>query len=154
MLRLYRADAASCQGCARKADGTTAPARSLAVSPDEAQVLAHRRGMTTEAAQTASRPRRGLIEGVFGTLKERRRGRRGRRRGLAQVQAEGSLLAAAFNLRTLVRWWQATGTPDQLPRGATGSPTTRATGAGLWRRVPGPVAMRPRRADRRHVGRL
>ena len=120
VLRLYRADAAGCQGCARKAECTTAPARSLAVSPDEAQVLAHRRWMTSEPAQTASRQRGRLIEGVFGTLKERHRGRRVLLRGLRNVQAEWSLLAAAFNLRTLVRWWQATGSPDHLPGGAAG----------------------------------
>ena len=120
VLRVYQADPATCQACALRAQCTTAPARSLAVSPFEAHLLAHRTWMTTEAAQTANRHRRGLIEGVFGTLKERHRGRRVLLRGLANVQAEWTLLAAAFNLRTLVRWWQATGSPDHLPSGAAG----------------------------------
>ena len=119
-MRLYRADRASCQDCALRARCTTAAARTLKVSPYETDLLAHRTWMATEAAQTANRHRRGLIEGVFGTLKERHRGRRVLLRGLAQVQAEWSLLAAAFNLRTLVRWWQANGTPVHLPRGANG----------------------------------
>jgi hypothetical protein len=36
-------------------------------------------------------------------------------RGLANVEAEWRLLATAFNLRTLVRWWQATGALTWLP---------------------------------------
>ena len=119
-VRLYRADRASCQACALRARCTTAPARTLKVSPHDADLLAHRTWMTSEDAQQANRRRRGLIEGVFGVLKERQRGRRVLLRGLANVQAEWTLLAVAFNLQTLVRWWQANGTPDHLPREAAG----------------------------------
>jgi transposase len=119
-MRLYRADRASCRDCALRARCTTAPVRTLKVSPSEADLQAHRAWMASDEAQLATHRRRGLIEGVFGTLKERHRGRQMLLRGLANVEAEWRLLATAFNLRTLVRWWQATGTPARLPQGVTG----------------------------------
>lgn len=120
-VRLYQADRTSCQACLLRARCTTAPARTLKVSPHEAEVQAHRTWMASDAARQATRRRRGLIEGVFGTLKERHRGRRVLLRGVSNVQAEWSLLATAFNLRTLVRWWQANGAPTGAPNGVPSS---------------------------------
>ena len=59
--------------------------------------------MTTEPAKYLYSRRKGLIEPVFGILKEQLGGRRFLLRGLAKVQAEFSLLATAFNLRMLWR---------------------------------------------------
>ena len=62
--------------------------------------------MATDDADALRRRRQTLIEPVFGILKEVLGGRRFHVRGLAKVQAEWSLLATAFNLRTLRRQWQ------------------------------------------------
>jgi hypothetical protein len=86
--------------------GTRAGPRQVTAGPYEAELRAHRTWMTTEPAQAAKRRRGSLIEGVFGIVKERQHGRRVVLRGLANVQAEGSLLASGFNLRTLWRWWK------------------------------------------------
>jgi len=71
-----------------------------------AHLPAHREWMATTAAQTAHRQRGRIVEPVFGILKEQLGARRFLRRGLGAVQAEWALLCAAFNLRTLTRWWQ------------------------------------------------
>lgn len=117
-VRLYQADQTSCPACPLRARCTTAPTRTLKVSPHEADLQAHRTWMASDAARQATHRRRGLIEGVFGTLKERHRGRRVLLRGEANVQAEWRFLATAFNLRTLVRWWQANGAPAGGPASA------------------------------------
>ncbi|MFC1966935.1 transposase [Chloroflexota bacterium] len=57
-----------------------------------------------EARSLYSR-RKELIEAVFGILKDPLGARRFLLRGLANVQAEFTLLATAFNLRTLYRVW-------------------------------------------------
>jgi transposase len=116
-VRLYGAGATICAVCARRPHCTRDATRGrlLKVPVAEEHVRQHRTWMATPAAQTASRQRKSLIEPVFGTLKERLGGRRFLRRGLAAVQSEWHLLAAAVNLRTLVRWWQTTLTPDAAP---------------------------------------
>lgn len=60
-----------------------------------------------QQARTAYRRRKSLPEPVFGILKEQQAARRLLLRGLKHVRAEWSLLATAFNLRTLARCWQA-----------------------------------------------
>ena len=47
-----------------------------------------------------------MIEPVFGIVKEQQSARRFLLRGVANVAAEWSLLATAFNLRTLWRIWR------------------------------------------------
>ena len=47
--------------------------------------------------------RKQTVEPVFGIIKEHMGGRRFLLRGLANVRAEWSLIAAAFNLRTLLQ---------------------------------------------------
>jgi transposase len=106
--RLYRAQAAICRACPAFGTCTTnaRQGRSVECGPGDAVLGAHRRWMATEAAQTLYRRRQGLIEPVFGILKEQRGGRRLLLRGLTAVTSEWTLLAAAFNLRTLARLWQ------------------------------------------------
>ena len=61
--------------------------------------------MITEGARRLYAWRKGLIEPVFGILKEQMGARRFLLRGLANVRVEFNLLATAFNLRTLWRVW-------------------------------------------------
>ena len=64
--------------------------------------------MDTEEARRLYAQRKGLIEPVFGIIKEQMSGRRFLLRGLGNVRAEFTLLATAFNLRMLWKRW-ATG---------------------------------------------
>ena len=66
--------------------------------------------MSTEEAKRAYRQRKLLVEPVFGIIKEQLP-RSFLLRGLNNVAAEWSLLATAFNLRTLWRIWR-TQAPD------------------------------------------
>ena len=111
--RKYRASKAACAACPVRAQCTTSitKGRSLAISPDDAALRAHRAVMATAAAGSAYRRRKTLPEPAFGILKERQAARRFLLRGLANVRAEWSLLATAFNLRTLARRWRTTARP-------------------------------------------
>lgn len=106
--RRYRADVAQCRSCPLRAPclGRSEESRVLRVPPGIAAMRAHRRWMATAEAQAISRQRSRLIEPVFGTLKDGFGARRFLRRGLANVQSEWHLTAAAFNLRTLWRCWR------------------------------------------------
>jgi transposase len=108
--RKYRASKTACAACPVRDQCTTSTTkgRSIAISPDDAQLRAHRAVMATEVARTAYRRRKTLPEPTFGILKEQQGARRFLLRGLTNVQAEWSLLATAFNLRTLARIWQTT----------------------------------------------
>jgi transposase len=113
--RKYRASKTACAVCPVRARCTksTTKGRSIAISPDDATLRAHRARMATAAAKTAYRRRKTLPEPTFGLLKEQLGARRFLLRGLANVQAEWALLATAFNLRTLARSWRTT---DRLAR--------------------------------------
>jgi transposase len=106
--RRYRAPVAQCRDCPLRQQclGRSEESRLLRVPSGIAAMLAHRRWMATAEAQALSAQRGRLIEPVFGTLKERFGARRFLRRGLAKVQSEWALTAAAFNLRTLWRCWR------------------------------------------------
>jgi transposase len=113
--RKYRARKAVCDACPVRASCTTSTTkgRSIALSPHDAALRAHRARMATDDAKTAYRRRKTLPEPTFGILKERHGARRFLLRSLANVQAEWALLAVAFNLRTLARIWRTT---DRLAR--------------------------------------
>ena len=66
----------------------------------------HRLWMETEEAKRAYRRRAPLIEPLFGILKAQMGAWRFTLRGLRDVEAEWTLLATAFNLRTLWRLWR------------------------------------------------
>ena len=68
--------------------------------------------MATKQAQLLYARRKGLIEPLFGIIKEELRGRRFLLRGLNNVRAEFTMLATAFNLRVLWRAWAAGRTPS------------------------------------------
>ena len=61
--------------------------------------------MEREQARALYRMRKQTVEPVFGIVKEQMGARRFLLRGLANVNAEWSLLAAAFNLRSLGKIW-------------------------------------------------
>jgi hypothetical protein len=61
--------------------------------------------MNTNEAHTLYARRKELIEPTFGILKDQMNARRFLLRGLANVRTEFTLLATAFNLRTLWRMW-------------------------------------------------
>ena len=102
--RLYGAHPETCRRCRAFGDCTTSKfGRTITIS-DEAEALeAHRRWMRTEPAIEAMKRRPGMIEPVFGIIKDRQAGRRFLLRGFDGVQAEWSLLATAFNLRALAK---------------------------------------------------
>jgi hypothetical protein len=106
--RIYRGSGAVCRDC--PAFGTCTrddrQGRTLEVDRHDAAARAHRVWMASPEAQTIARQRKHLIEPVFGVLKEELGGRRFLLRGRANVAAEWTLLATAFNLRTCVRIWQ------------------------------------------------
>ena len=106
-LHLYRASGAVCQACPAFGVCTRAreTGRSLAIGPYDAALRRHRVWRTTLAAKEAYRLRKQLVEPVFGIIKEQQRARRFLMRGLANVAAEWTMLAIAFNLRTLYRVW-------------------------------------------------
>jgi len=79
--------------------------RALWISSSDMLLRKHRKWMQTDEARSLYSRRKELIEAVFGILKDQLGARRFLLRGLANVQAEFTLLATAFNLRTLWRVW-------------------------------------------------
>lgn len=63
--------------------------------------------MATKEAKSAYDRRKELVEPVFGIIKEQMGVRRFLLRGWANVRAEVTALATAFNLRTLCHIWQS-----------------------------------------------
>ncbi|HXY75173.1 MAG TPA: transposase [Dehalococcoidales bacterium] len=61
--------------------------------------------MNTDKARTLYSRRKELNEPTFGIIKDQMNARKFLLRGLANVSAEFTLLATAFNLRTLWRIW-------------------------------------------------
>ena len=111
--RMYQAPKETCQACPVAVACLTrgSPRRSLTISPYDAALKRHRAWMATDEARTAFRRRKHLVEPVFGIIKEQQGVRRFLLRGLGNVTAEWTLLATAFNLRTLWRTWR-TRRPD------------------------------------------
>ncbi len=106
--RFYRAPGAVCRACpafgvcTKSKDG-----RNATVGPYDAALRRHRAWMATAAAKAAYQLRKQPVEPVFGIVKEQQAGRRFLLRGLANVAAEWTVLATAFNLRTLWRVWRS-----------------------------------------------
>ena len=63
--------------------------------------------MSSSAAKEAYGLRKQLVEPVFGIIKEQQGARKFLLRSLANVTAEWTMLATAFNLRTLCRVWSS-----------------------------------------------
>ncbi len=88
--------------CTKSKDG-----RNVTVGPNDAALRRHRTWMATSAATKVYKLRKQVVEPVFGIIKEQQGGRRFLLRGLTNVAAEWTVLATAFNLRTLCRVWRA-----------------------------------------------
>ena len=108
-MRLYRASGAVCRACPAFGICTTdrRHGRALEIGPRDAALRRHRAWMSTEEAKEAYRHRKQLVEPVFGIIKEQQQAQRFLLRGRANVAAEWTLLATAFNMRTLWRIWRA-----------------------------------------------
>ena len=107
-IRMYRAPGSVCRECPAFGVCTKAGAhgRGLEVGPHDAVLRSHRAWMETEEAKQVYRLRKQLVEPVFGIIKEQLGARRFLLRGLANVSAEWTALATAFNLRTLWKAWR------------------------------------------------
>ena len=103
-FRFYRAPGAVCRACPAFGVCTKSKnGRNVSVGPYDAALRRHRAWMATSAAKEVYQLRKQLVEPVFGIIKGQRAGRRFLLRGLANVAAEWTVLATAFNLRTLWR---------------------------------------------------
>ncbi len=106
--RMYQAPKRICQACPVAGDCITrgSASRSLVMSPYDTALRRHRAWMATDEARSAFKRRKQLVEPVFGIIKEQQGLRRFLLRGVGNVTAEWTLLATAFNLRTLWRIWR------------------------------------------------
>ena len=109
-LRLYRAAGAVCQACPAFRACTRAKeiGRSLAIGPHDEVLRRHRSWMSTSVAQEAYRLRKQLV----GACLRNHQGATGgtevpAARPGVNVAAEWTMLATAFNLRTLCRVWRS-----------------------------------------------
>ena len=116
-IRVYCASRINCRSCSafgictKDAHG----GRALWIGPSDISLRKHRNWMKTDKARTLYARRQGLCEPVFGILKDQMGARRFLLRGLENVRAEFTLLATAFNLRTLCRIWMSVSNAAQSP---------------------------------------
>lgn len=116
--RVYRASRTVCHPCPAYGICTKDKhsGRALWIGPTDALLRRHRKWMETELAKRLYTRRKELIEPVFGIIKEQQGGRRFLLRGLDNVRSEFRLLATAFNLRTLWKWWSSVRRPSATNR--------------------------------------
>ena len=106
--RVYRAHWKVCCSCPAFGVCTKSErGRAIAVGRYDASLRSHRAWMSTDTAKEAYKLRKQLVEPVFGIIKEQLRARRFLLRGLANVSAEWTMLATAFNLRILWKAWRS-----------------------------------------------
>ncbi len=115
-IRVYRASRTACRTCPAFGVCTRDKhaGRALWVSSSDMLLRQHRQWMQTDEARSLYSRRKELIEAVFGILKDQLGARWFLLRGLANVRAEFTLMAAAFNLRTLWRVWNRVRKTAQL----------------------------------------
>lgn len=116
-VRVYRTDAATCAGCAWAARCLAAGRRTRTVEryPDDATRDAMVAKLRTDAGAAIYRRRKGIVEPVWGILKQALGFRQFGRRGLARVTEEFGWLVLAYNIRKLAR-----GVPLSAPPPAAG----------------------------------
>lgn len=106
-VREYSAAGAVCRRCRAYGSCTVnSKGRRLQIGPYEPFIRSHREWMATPEAKDLYKRRKELPEPVFGIFKEQMAGRRFLLRGLPNVRAEATLLATAFNLRTIYSAWR------------------------------------------------
>lgn len=108
-IRIYHSSGAICRRCKAFGQCTTCShhGRELQIGPYDALLKQHRAWMATEAAKTMYARRKELVEPAFGIIKEQMGFRQFLLRGLGNVRAEATLIATAFNLRTLCHIWRS-----------------------------------------------
>jgi len=107
LVRVYQAPGPVCRACPAFGQCTQdRRGRRIRVGAYEQVHQRHRERMQQPEAKALYRRRKELVEPVFGIMKEQQGGRRFLLRGLTNVRAEWSLLATAFNLRSLARAWK------------------------------------------------
>ena len=106
--RMYQAPKRICQACPVMAACITSGSRrrSLVIGPFDTALRHHRAWMATKEARSVFKKRNQLVEPVLGIVKEQQGLRRFLLRRIDDVAAEWTLLATAFNLRTLWRVWR------------------------------------------------
>ena len=106
--RVYRASRTVCRLCPAFGECTrdAHAGRALWIGPSDVLLREHRKWMKTDKARNLYARRQQLNEPVFGILKEQLGARRFLLRGLENVRAEFTIMATAFNLRTLLRIWK------------------------------------------------
>jgi len=111
-VRVYRSAAATCAACPLTAQRLPKGRRTRTVErgPDDPIREAMAAKVRTPAGAALYRQRKGIVEPVFGILKEVLGFRHFIRRGIAAVTSEFTLLALAYNLKVLAR-----GTPRGGP---------------------------------------
>lgn len=104
-VRVYRSEAAACAGCAFAGQCLPKGRRTRTVErgPDDAVREAMAAKVRTPVGAALYRQRKGIVEPVFGILKEVLGFRQFSRRGLAAVTSEFTLLALAYNIKKLAR---------------------------------------------------
>ena len=128
-IRRYMADGALCRACPAFGECTkSANGRTIKVSEYEPGLSRHRELISTEAAKSTYKRRQGLVEPVFGILKECHGARRFLLRGRENVLSEWRLLAVAFNLKSLHRMWKASLPFNSPLTGPSPTTTTRSDG--------------------------
>ncbi len=113
--RVYSASRTACRACPAFGVCTrdAHAGRALWIGPSDILLRKHRQWMRTAKAHSLYARRQQLSEPTFGILKDQMGARRFLLRGLANVRAEFSLMATAFNLRTLCRVWKRVKTVGQ-----------------------------------------
>ena len=106
-IRVYCASRTVCRTCPAFGVCTkdAHAGRALWIGTSDVLLRKHRQWMRTDEARSMYTRRQESSEPTFGILKEQLGARRFLLRGLANVRAEFTLLATAFNLRTLWRVW-------------------------------------------------
>ena len=107
-IRMYRASRTACRNCPAFGICTkdAHAGRALWIGSSDTLLRKHRQWMKTSEARSLYARRQQLSEPTFGILKDQMGARRFLLRGLTNVQAEVSLWATAFKLRTLCRVWK------------------------------------------------
>jgi transposase len=106
-IRVYRASRRACRNCPAFGVCTRDKhaGRALWIGTSDVLLRKHRQWMSTAEARNLYARRKELSEPTFGIIKDQLGARRFLLRGLTNAQAEFTLLATAFNLRTLYRVW-------------------------------------------------
>jgi hypothetical protein len=107
-IRVYSASRTACRLCPAMGICTKDKhgGRALWIGPSDRLLNEHRQWMRTDQARALYARRQQLSEPVFGILKDQMGARRFLLRGLLNVCAEFTLIATAFNLKTLSGVWK------------------------------------------------